>query len=134
MAGNNSTMETLMTLMALKAATGNMDDLTITPLAIKVNVSPISVSCHIESNKKTLKDFGAEEWFQETKDRIEPIMQEQTTKFMEIMKEKFGLSYCEDQDMDDTLRRVFGGVKPTLIETNITCRRETLRQENKKGG
>lgn len=122
MAGNDSTMETLMMLMALKAATGNMGDLTITPLAIKVDMTPISVSCHIEGNKKILKDFGAEEWFQETTERIEPIMQEQTTKFMELVKEKFGLSYCEDQSMDETLRRVFGGVKPTLVETNTSCR------------
>lgn len=111
MAGNDSTMETLMMLMALKAATGNMAGLTITPLAIKVDMSPISVSCHIEGSKKILKDFGAEEWFQETKERIEPIMQEQTTKFTELVKEKFGLSYCEDQSMDETLRRVFGGGK-----------------------
>ena len=83
--------DALMAAMLLKSIIGDKAAPELVPFKVEVTVAPTSISCHVEGNKRFLKDIeGGEEWFRETSSLIEPIMKEQTTKFCELAEKKFG--------------------------------------------
>lgn len=117
---DNSKLDALMMLMALEAMKGGMADKPITPFSVSIQVSATSISCRTDGNKKLIEDIGAQEWLKETQARIEPIMAEQTTKFVELLKKRFGISFAdapktEEQTakseirFDEFLMELFGG-------------------------
>lgn len=109
---DNRNLDTLMMIMALRAMENGMKDKTITPFSVSIEVSEKSISCHSEGNQRLIEEVGGQEWLKETQARIEPIMAEQTTKFIELMKKKFGTSYSKqhktERSIDDLLRELFG--------------------------
>lgn len=113
---DSSRLDTLMMLMALKAMGSDLKNKTITPFAVSIEVSPTSISCHSEGNKQLIEDVDGQEWLKETQEKIAPIMAEQTTKFSELLKKKFGLSFsseprkASENPIDDILKGLFGGV------------------------
>lgn len=113
--------DTLMAAMLLKSIIGDNAATELVPFKVEVTFTPTSISCHVEGNKRLLKDIeGGEEWFRETSSLIEPIMKEQTTKFCALAKKKFGFKTAETakigthQDTDgfaEFMRSLFGGGK-----------------------
>lgn len=110
---DSSRIDALMMLMALKTMESGLENKSITPFAISIQVTPISISCHTEGNKRLIEDVGGQEWLKETQEKIAPIMAEQTTKFAELLEKKFGLSFGEvhkpGSGVNEFLKELFGG-------------------------
>ncbi|MBD5464067.1 MAG: hypothetical protein HDR24_13615 [Lachnospiraceae bacterium] len=111
---DNSRLDSLMMLMALKTMESDLKGKSITPFTVSIEVSATSVSCHTRGNRKLIEDVDGLEWFKETQERIEPIMSEQTTKFAELLQKKFGLSFAKEPKTDgpsfeDLLKQLFSG-------------------------
>lgn len=87
----DNTMDALFMAM-LMGKLREKKELIISPFEVRIEVSPVSISCHTSGNRKMIEDLGAEEWLKETQEKIEPIMKEQTTKFAELLSKKIG---CE---------------------------------------
>lgn len=119
--------DALMAAMLLKSIIGDKAAPELVPFKVEVTVAPTSISCHVEGNKRFLKDIeGGEEWFRETSSLIEPIMKEQTTKFCELAKKKFGFETVKTGTHPDAdgfaefMRSLFGGGKtitPDMINS-----------------
>lgn len=113
---DSSRLDTLMMLMALKAMGSDLKGKSLTPFTVGIQVSVTSVSCHSEGNKELIEDVGGQEWLKETHERIAPIMAEQTTKFVELLKKRFGISFKTEEQtakseirFDEFLMELFGG-------------------------
>lgn len=115
----NGNMDDLMLAMLMKKIMGDRK-ISAIPFKMEVAVTPISINCFCEGNKRLLADVeGGEEWFEETRALIEPIMKNQTTKFFELVKKKFGFEEAKEEnatsaggDFADLLNRLnslFGG-------------------------
>ena len=110
---DSNRLDTLMMLMALKAMGNNLESKSATPFSVSIQITPTSISCHSEGNKRIIEDIGGQEWLKETQEKIAPIMEEQTAKFAELVGKKFGLSFGETHKssggMEDILKELFGG-------------------------
>lgn len=107
----DNTMDALFMAM-LMSKLREKDELVVSPFEIKIEVSPISISCHTSGNRKMIEDLGAEEWLKETQEKIEPIMKEQTTKFAELFSKKFDIETIpathEAREFSEFLDGLFG--------------------------
>ncbi len=110
---DNSRLDMLRMLMALKDMRNDLGNKSVTPFSVSIQVSPTSVLCKSEGNKQIIEDVGGQEWLKETQDKVAPIMEEQTTKFAELLKKRFGLSFEEipkpSTTIEDFLKEVWGG-------------------------
>lgn len=106
-----------MVLAALMSGMGRKHE--VSPLTVKITLTPQGISSSIEASKRIIEDFHAEEWLKETQEKLDPIMKEQTRKFAELFKEKFHLEMREVENPSDPmpdflaemLREVFGGAE-----------------------
>lgn len=111
MTKNNNTMDALF-MAILMGKLREKEGLTVSPFEIRIEVSPVSITCHTSGNRKMIDDLGAEEWLKETQEKIKPIMEEQTTKFAELFSKKFGIETMpathEAREFSEFLDGLFG--------------------------
>ena len=90
----NEEMDVLMAMLLAEALNGKKEDSTITPYTAEIRISPENFSCVTKTNKIFIGELGKAgiEWFDETNNRLEPIMREQSLKLCEILKEKFDIN------------------------------------------
>lgn len=108
-------------LAALMSSMGRKHE--VSPLTVKITLTPQGISSSIEASKKMIEDFHAEEWLKETQEKLDPIMKEQTRKFAELFKAKFHLEMREVENpndpmpdfLADMLRELFGGGRSKAV-------------------